>query len=198
MDTAIGIGIVVVLVVGILWVVSIYNGLVRARNQFKNAFAQIDVQLRRRYDLIPNLVETVKGYMSHEQETLTGVIEARNAAASAMKALGGDPTNAGALASLGKAEGLLGHALGALNVAFAAYPDLKADTQVQNLMEELTSTENKVAFSLQAFNDSVTSYNNSREMFPGSVVAGMFNFDEASLMEIDFAAGERDAPKVAF
>ena len=135
-----------VVVMAGLWAVSIYNGLVRARNHFKNAFAQIDVQLKRRYDLIPNLVETVKGYMKHEEGTLTGVIEARNAAASAMKALAGDPTNAAALQSLGKAEGLLGNALGALNVAFEAYPDLKADTQVQNLMEELTSTENKVGY----------------------------------------------------
>ncbi len=198
MDNAFGIGVLIGLVVVALWVVSIYNGLVRARNQFKNAFAQIDVQLKRRYDLIPNLVETVKGYMKHEEGTLTGVIEARNAAASAMKALAGDPTNASALQSLGKAEGLLGNALGALNVAFEAYPDLKADTQVQNLMEELTSTENKVGFSRQAFNDSVTSYNNSREVFPASMVAGMFGFAEAALLEIEFGEGERDAPKVSF
>lgn len=181
-----------------LWAVSIYNGLVRARNHFKNAFAQIDVQLKRRYDLIPNLVETVKGYMKHEEGTLTGVIEARNAAASAMKALAGDPTNAAALQSLGKAEGLLGNALGALNVAFEAYPDLKADTQVQNLMEELTSTENKVGFSRQAFNDSVTSYNNAREVFPASMIAGIFGFGEAALLDIEFKEGERDAPKVSF
>ena len=189
---------VVVAVVALGLGVSIYNGLVAARNHFKNAFAQIDVQLKRRYDLIPNLVETAKGYMSHERGTLEAVTEARNTALAAIKAAGANPGNPEAMASLGKAEGMLGSALGSLNVAMEAYPELKANTNMQTVMEELTSTENKVAFSRQAFNDSVMNYNNKREKFPNNIFAGMFGFSEANQLQIEFGMGERDAPKVSF
>jgi len=178
--------------------VSIYNSLVTARNHFKNAFSQIDVQLKRRYDLIPNLVETVKGYMGHERETLDAVVKARNTALAAVEAVSANPGNGAAMQSLGSAEGLLGQALGKFNIAMEAYPDLKADTSVQNLMEELTSTENKVAFSRQAFNDSVMNYNNKREVFPNNIFANLFGFSAANQLEIDFAEGERNAPKVSF
>lgn len=178
--------------------VSIYNSLVTARNHFKNAFSQIDVQLKRRYDLIPNLVETVKGYMGHERETLDAVVKARNTALAAVEAVSGNPGNGAAMQSLGSAEGLLGQALGKFNIAMEAYPDLKADSSVQNLMEELTSTENKVAFSRQAFNDSVMAYNNKREVFPNNIFASLFGFAAANQLEIEFGEGERDAPKVSF
>src|ERR1041384_3336167 len=185
------------IVLVVLYFVGVYNGLVTARNAFKNAFAQIDVQLTRRYDLIPNLVETAKGYMKHERETLEAVIQARNSAVSGLRAAAADPANAGAVAQLQGAETQLGSALGRLFALSEAYPDLKANQNMLQLSEELTSTENKVAFARQAYNDAVMSYNNQREMFPGSVIAGMFNFTPAQLLEL--AKPEmKEAPKVSF
>ena len=189
----------IVVVVGFL-VVGVYNGLVKARNAFKNAFAQIDVQLQRRFDLIPNLVETAKGYLSHERETLEAVTAARGAAQAglaAAKANLGDPT---AMAQLADSQGALNSALGRLLVTVEAYPDLKANQNMMQLTEELTSTENKVAFARQAYNDAVMGYNNKREVFPSSIVAGMFNFAPAALLEIPAAdkAAVRAAPKVEF
>ncbi len=186
-----------VVVVAIFWVVGLYNKLVGARNNYKNAFAQIDVQLTRRYDLIPNLVETAKGYMKHERETLEAVIQARNTAMSGLKAAAANPGDAGAMTALAGAEGALGASLGRLFALAEAYPDLKANQNMMQLSEELTSTENKVAFARQAYNDSVMSYNNQREMFPGSIIAGMFNFIAAQLLEISTPAA-REAPKVSF
>src|SRR3954463_15656560 len=174
-------GLIVALV---LYFVGVYNGLVTARNAFKNAFAQIDVQLTRRYDLIPNLVETVKGYIKHERETLEAVIKARNAAYAGLKTAAADPGNATAVQQLSGADQQLGGALGRLMAVAEAYPDLKANQNMMQLSEELTSTENKVAFARQAYNDSVMSYNNAREVFPSSVVAGMFNFQPASPLDI--------------
>jgi LemA protein len=191
------IGVVVVLVVLLLWVVSVYNGLVTHRNRYKNAFAQIDVQLKRRYDLIPNLVEAVKGYMKHERETLEAVINARNIAAGAAGKAASDPGNAQSIKQLNQAEGELTNALSRLMVVVEQYPDLKANQNMLSLQEELTSTENKVAFARQAFNDAVMSYNNSREVFPSNLISGMFNFSEASLFEVENPS-ERTAPKVAF
>ncbi len=192
----------VLVLVGILvvigfWVMGMFNGLVGARNLFKNAFSQIDVQLKRRYDLIPNLVETAKGYMAHERETLDAVISARNQAVSAQKAVGGNPTDPAAMKGLLNAEGAVAGSLGRLSVVMEAYPDLKANTTMNQLMEELTSTENKISFARQAYNDSVMGYNNKREMFPSSVIAGMFNFQPAQLFEVESPA-ERQAVKVAF
>ncbi|HTU68407.1 MAG TPA: LemA family protein [Steroidobacteraceae bacterium] len=187
-------GVVVVL---IFFVVSLYNRLVGARNGYKNAFAQIDVQLKRRYDLIPNLVETVKGYVKHERETLEAVIKARNSAVSAAGAAAANPGDAAAMRGLAGAEGQLTGALGRMFALAEAYPDLKANQNMMQLSEELTSTENKVAFARQAYNDSVMGYNNQREMFPGSVIAGMFNFQAAQLLELDEPAA-RQAPKVSF
>ena len=186
-------------IVGVLvaYVIGIYNNLVNLRNRVKNAFAQIDVQLTRRYDLIPNLVEAVKGYMSHERETLEAVISARNAASSSLDDAKLDPSNASAMKKLGASEGLLGSALGRLFALSEAYPDLKANQNMIQFQEELSSTENKVAFSRQAFNDSVLGYNNATENFPSSVIAGMFNFEPSSFFEID-ATEKRDAPSVSF
>src|ERR1041384_906731 len=190
--------ILLVIVVLAVWcVVGLYNKLVGSRNGYKNAFAQIDVQLTRRYDLIPNLVETAKGYMKHERETLEAVIQARNSAVSGLRAAAADPANAGAVAQLQGAETQLGSALGRLFALSEAYPDLKANQNMLQLSEELTSTENKVAFARQAYNDAVMSYNNQREMFPGSIIAGMFNFPPAQLLELDEPAA-RQAPKVSF
>jgi len=190
----------VIVVVVAFFAVGIYNGLVTARNAFKNAFAQIDVQLQRRFDLIPNLVETAKGYLSHERETFEAVTAARAAAMSGLAAAKANPGDPAAMAELGKAEGLLDGALGRLMVSVEAYPELKASQNMMQLSEELTSTENKVAFARQAFNDSVMAYNNKREVFPSSVVAGMFNFAPAALLEIPAAQQEavRAAPKVQF
>jgi len=190
--------IVLLVIVGIVLVlISTYNRLVTARNAFKNAFAQIDVQLTRRYDLIPNLVETVKGYIKHERETLEAVITARNAAYAGLKTAAADPGNATAVQQLSGADQQLGGALGRLMAVAEAYPDLKANQNMMQLSEELTSTENKVAFARQAYNDSVMSYNNAREVFPSSIVAGMFNFQPAS--PLDIAKPEaREAPKVSF
>ena len=177
--------------------IAIYNNLVNLRNRVKNAFAQIDVQLTRRYDLIPNLVEAVKGYMKHERETLEGVIKARNAAVSSLDAAKADPSNADAIKKLGAAEGLLGGALGRLFALSEAYPDLKANQNMMQFQEELASTENKVAFARQAFNDSVLSYNNAVENFPNNIIAGMFRFESASFLDID-SEQKREVPEVAF
>ena len=189
---------IVVAVVVVMMFVGIYNKLVAAKNHFKNAFAQIDVQLKRRYDLIPNLVETVKGYMSHEKDTLDAVISARNTALSAAKAAGLNPGDPQAMQSLGGAESALAGALGKLSVVMEAYPDLKADQSVSQLMEELTSTENRIAFSRQAFNDAVMAYNITREKFPNVMIAGMCGFSAANQLEIEFEPGGREAPKVQF
>jgi len=177
--------------------IGIYNNLVNQRNRVKNAFAQIDVQLTRRYDLIPNLVEAVKGYMSHERETLEAVITARNAASSSLEAAKLDPSNAAAIKKLGASEGMLGNALGRLFALSEAYPDLKANQNMMQFQEELTATENKVAFSRQAFNDAVLGYNNKAENFPNNVIAGMFRFELASFLEIQ-SEEKREVPKVAF
>ena len=187
----------VIVIIAIFWIISIYNRLVAFRNRFKNAFAQIDVQLKRRYDLIPNLVETAKTYMSHERETLEAVIAARNQAVASEKAAAAAPDDANAIKQLLGAEGALTGAMGRLFAVMEAYPDLKANQNMMQLSEELTSTENKIAFSRQAFNDSVMRYNTYRESFPPNIFAGMFNFAEAQLFEITDAA-EREAPKVSF
>lgn len=194
--------IIVVVVVGLLavfgmLVVGIYNGLVRLRNMYKNAFSQIDVQLKRRYDLIPNLVETAKAYMGHERQTLEAVIAARNSASDARVAAAANPGDPVALGKLGQADAGLGSMMGRLFAVAEAYPDLKANQNMMQLTEELTTTENKVAFSRQAYNDSVLAFNNKREVFPNNIIAGMFSFTEAALFEIE-AAAERVAPKVQF
>ena len=177
--------------------VSIYNRLVGGRNAYKNAFAQIDVQLTRRHDLIPNLVETAKGYIKHERETLEAVIAARNSAVSGLKNAAANPGNATAVQQLAGAEAQLNGALGRLFAVAEAYPDLKANQNMMQLSEELTSTENKVAFARQAFNDAVMNYNNQREMFPNSIVAGMFMFTPAQLLEIE-SPEKRAVPQVKF
>lgn len=182
----------------VLWAVGLYNGLVVLRNRFKNAFAQIDVQLRRRYDLIPNLVETAKGYLAHERETLTAVVEARNQAAGAAKALAAAPGDPAAVRAFAAAESGLAGVLSRLMVVVERYPELKADRQMARVSEELTSTENRIAFARQAYNDAVTAYNTKRELFPTSLVAGAFNFAAAALLEATDAAAQRDAPHVAF
>jgi LemA protein len=181
----------------VFWLIADYNGLVTLRNRFKNAFAQIDVQLKRRYDLIPNLVETAKGYMSHERETLEAVIQARNMAMTAGKAAAQNPADGGAMAGLVGAEGMLTGALGKLFALSEAYPDLKANQNMMQLTEELTSTENKISFARQAYNDAVTVFNTKRETFPTNVVANLFNFMAATLFEIEDAA-QKEAPKVSF
>ena len=196
-------GLVILLViVGVVafWAMGIYNGLVTARNAFKNAFAQIDVQLQRRFDLIPNLVETAKGYIKHERETLEAVIAARGAAMAGLSAAKASPGDPSAMAELAASQGALNGALGRLMAVAEAYPDLKANQNMMQLSEELTSTENKVAFARQAFNDAVMGYNNRREVFPNSILAGMFNFAPAALLEIpaEQQAAVRAAPKVQF
>jgi LemA protein len=184
----------------VFWAVGIYNGLVTERNAYKNAFAQIDVQLQRRFDLIPNLVEVAKKYMAHERETLEAVIAARSAAQSGLAAAKANPGDPEAMAQLAAAQGQLNAGLGRLLAVAEAYPDLKANQNMMQLTEELTSTENKVAFARQAFNDMVMAYNNKREVFPNSVFAGMFGFQPATLLEIpaDKQAQVREAPKVQF
>ncbi|HEY4300080.1 MAG TPA: LemA family protein [Candidatus Didemnitutus sp.] len=179
------------------WIVGNYNSLVTLRNRFKNAFAQIDVQLKRRYDLIPNLVETAKGYMKHERETLEAVIAARNTAYTASKAAAANPADAGAVKNLLGAESGLTGALSRLMVVSEQYPDLKANQNMMQLTEELTSTENKISFARQAYNDSVTVYNTRREVFPTNMIANTFNFAAAQLFEVENTA-ERTAPKVSF
>lgn len=182
-----------------LWGVGIYNGLVTARNAFRNAFAQIDVQLQRRFDLIPNLVETARAYMSHERETLEAVTAARAAAQSGLAAAKANPGDPEAMATLAATQGQLNGVLGRLMMVAEAYPDLKANQNMMQLTEELTSTENRVAFARQAYNDSVMAYNNKREVFPSSVIAGMFNFGAAALLDIPADRAEvREAPKVQF
>ena len=185
------------IVLALMLLVGIYNRLVSARNAYKNAFAQIDVQLTRRYDLIPNLVETAKGYIKHERETLEAVVRARNAAVSGLKAAAASPGDPAALQQLAGAENTLTGALGRLFAVAEAYPDLKANQNMMQLSEELTSTENKVAFARQAFNDAVMSYNTTREVFPNNFVANAFGFAPAQLLEID-SAEKRAAPKVSF
>jgi len=189
----------VILGVGLLLVfslVGIYNRLVVARNRFKNAFAQIDVQLKRRYDLIPNLIEAVKGYMAHERETLDAVIKARKGAMAAEQKVAANPADPAAMKELNRAEGQLDGTLGRLFALSEAYPDLKANQNMLALQEELTATENKIGFARQAFNDSVMAYNNRREVFPAVMVAGMFGFTQAALLEAE--KEEREAPKVSF
>ncbi len=189
---------VAVVVVLIVWGIGIFNRLVALKNRYQNAFAQIEVQLKRRHDLIPNLVETVKGYMSHERETLEAVIEARNQAASGLAAAAGDPGNAQAIEQLGAAERVLGGAMGRLLALSEAYPDLKASQNMQQLTEELTSTENKVSFARQAFNDAVTAYNTYKQSFPAVVFAGTFGHaGDASLLEFDSEA-IAEPPQVSF
>ena len=189
--------ILIILVGAVLFAISIYNRLVSGRNRFKNAFAQIDVQLTRRHDLIPNLVETAKGYMKHERETLEAVINARNTAVAGLKAAAADPSDPEAMKKLAQAEQGLSGALGRLFALSEAYPDLKANENMMQLSEELTTTENKVAFSRQAYNDSVMTYNTLRESFPNNFFAGWFNFRPAELLEIEDEA-KREVPKVSF
>ncbi len=186
-------------VIGIVfWAISIYNGLVAQRNRFKNAFAQIDVQLKRRYDLIPNLVEVAKGYMAHERGTLEAVIAARNGAASAAQKAAADPADAQAIQGLATAEAGLSGALGKLFALAEAYPDLKANQNMMAVQEELTSTENKIAFARQAYNDSVMGYNTRRESFPDVIFAGFFQFKPAELLQATESVEERQAVKVKF
>ncbi|MEX1074349.1 MAG: LemA family protein [Burkholderiales bacterium] len=180
------------------WVIAIYNGLVTLRNRFKNAFAQIDVQLKRRYDLIPNLVDAAKGYLAHERQTLEAVIAARGAAVNAAQRAAAAPGDPVAMTGLAQAEGVLGGALGRLLAVFEAYPDLKANQNILQVQEELTSTENKVAFARQGYNDAVMSYNTRRESVPDNIVAGLFAFKEATLLEATESKEERQAPKVKF
>jgi LemA protein len=189
--------ILIILVGVIVFAISIYNRLVAGRNRFKNAFAQIDVQLTRRHDLIPNLVETAKGYIKHERETLEAVINARNTAVSGLKAAAADPSNPEAMKNLSQAEQGLSGALGRLFALSEAYPDLKANQNMMQLSEELTTTENKVAFARQAYNDSVMDYNTLRESFPNNFFAGWFSFRPAELLEIEDEA-KREVPKVSF
>jgi LemA protein len=186
-----------IVVAVVVWAVGIYNRLINLRNGFKNAFAQIDVQLTRRHDLIPNLVEAVKGYIKHERETLEAVISARNRAVAGLKEASANPDNPDAIRELSGAESQLSGALGRLFALAEAYPDLKANQNVMHLQEELASTENRVAFSRQAFNDAVMTYNNTRENFPNNFIAGYFSFRQAEFLEIESEA-KREVPKVQF
>ena len=189
---------VLIVALAAAWGVITYNRLVSLRNRFKNSFAQIDVQLKRRYDLIPNLVETAKAYMKHEREALEAVIAARNQAASANAKAAGNPADAGAIQGLVAAEGALNASLGKLFALAEAYPDLKANQNMMQLTEELTSTENRIAFARQAYNDGVMSYNTAIEQFPPSVIANMFGFAQADLLQSTESAQERAAVKVSF
>jgi LemA protein len=189
--------VLIALVLIVFYMIGLYNRLVSLRNRFKNAFAQIDVQLKRRYDLIPNLVETARAYMQHEKETLESVIRARNAAVAAGQHAAADPANAAAMQGLAGAEKALGGALTRFFALSEAYPELKANQNMMQLTEELTSTENRIAFARQSYNDAVTAYNTARESFPANVVAAPFNFEEAVLLLIEDAA-ERTAPRISF
>lgn len=189
---------VVVVLVVLAWVIGAYNRLVGLRNRFKNAFAQIDVQLKRRYDLIPNLVEVAKGYMKHERETLEAVIAARNSAVSANAKVAANPADAAAMQQMAQAEGALSQTLGRLFALSEAYPDLKANQNMMQLSEELTSTENKISFARQAFNDAVMGYNTAIEQFPSNLIAGMFRFTPAELLQATEAPEERKAVRVQF
>ncbi|MDN3638953.1 LemA family protein [Simiduia curdlanivorans] len=189
----------VILALFIFYVVGIFNQLVALKNRFENAFAQIEVQLKRRYDLIPNLVETAKGYIKHERETLEAVIAARNQALSGLKEMAGQVGDAASVAKLNQAEGMLSQALGKLNVVVEAYPDLKANQNMMQLSEELTSTENKVSFARQAFNDAVTAYNSYKQSFPPVFFASLFGHSkDATLLEFADSAAIQEAPKIAF
>jgi LemA protein len=191
--------VLVVLAAIAFWIASIYNRLVALKNRYENGFSQIEVQLKRRYDLIPNLVETAKGYMAHERETLEAVINARNQAMAGLQAAAADPSNAGAIKELSGAEGMLGSAMGRLNVVMEAYPDLKANQNMMQLTEELTTTENKVAFSRQGYNDQVTAYNTYRQSFPPTVFANMFGHThDAELLEFADSEQIQAAPNVSF
>ena len=189
---------VVILVLIAFYFTSIYNKLIALRNLYMNSYAQIDVQLKRRYDLIPNLVESTKGYLAHERNTLEAVIKARNSAFDASKLAAANPGNTAAMTGLTQAEGVLGSALGKLLAVVESYPDLKANQTISQLMEELTSTENKISFARQAYNDFVAEYNIKREQFPNNIIAVSFNFDPAKLLEAVEKAEERIAPKVSF
>jgi len=187
------------LIIAVLWSIAIYNQLVALANRYKNAFAQIEVQLKRRHDLIPNLVEAAKGYLSHERETLEAVIAARNEAAAALQAAAASNVDASAITNLSGAEGMLGKAMGKLNVVMEAYPDLKASANMQQLSEELASTENRVAFARQGFNDSVMGYNTYRQSFPNVLIAKYFGHrDDASLLEFEDSQEIQSAPSVSF
>ncbi|MDX1537570.1 LemA family protein [Arsukibacterium sp.] len=191
--------VLVIFAVIIFYVISIFNQLVKLKNRFQNAFAQIEVQLKRRYDLIPNLVETAKAYMSHERETLEAVISARNAAMAGLKVAANNPGDAGAISQLAGAEGALQSAMGRLNMVMEAYPDLKANQNMMQLSEELTSTENRVAFARQAFNDAVTEYNTYKQSFPPVLVAATFGHaNDAALLEFEDSQLIQAAPKVSF
>ena len=189
---------VVILAVVAFYFVGIYNHLITLRNLYRNAFTQIDIQLKRRYDLIPNLVEAAKGYLAHERGTLEAVIKARNSAVDASRAAAQSPGSASAMTGLSQAEGALSGVLSRLLAVVESYPDLKANQTIANLMEELTSTENKISFARQAYNDAVTGYNIQREKFPQSVIASTFDFKAAALLEVTEKAEERTAPKVSF
>lgn len=196
MEFLIFLGIIAVLVA---WVVAIYNKLVTLKNQYLNGFAQIEVQLKRRYDLIPNLIETAKGYIAHERDTLEAVVNARNQAMAGLKAAAADPNNAAAMQELGSAEGALGGALARLNVVVEAYPDLKANENMMQLSEEITTTENRVAFARQAYNDQIMEYNTYRQSFPPVVFASMFGHPtDATLLEFEDSEAIQAAPKVSF
>ncbi len=196
MELLIALGVLVLLA---FWIASIYNQLVALKNRYENGFSQIEIQLKRRYDLIPNLVETAKGYMSHERETLESVIQARNQAMNGLQSAADDPSNPQAIKDLSSAEGLLGGALGRLNVVMESYPDLKANQNMMQLTEELTSTENKVAFARQGYNDQVTEYNTYRQSFPPVVFANLFKHGiDAELLEFADSEAIQAAPTVSF
>ena len=196
MELLITLGVLVLLA---FWIASIYNQLVALKNRYENGFSQIEIQLKRRYDLIPNLVETAKGYMSHERETLESVIQARNQAMNGLQSAADDPSNSQAIKDLSSAEGLLGGALGRLNVVMESYPDLKANQNMMQLTEELTSTENKVAFARQGYNDQVTEYNTYRQSFPPVVFANLFKHGiDAELLEFTDSEAIQAAPTVSF
>jgi LemA protein len=196
-----GSGLITLIVIAVIaiYLISLFNKLVNLKNRYQNAFAQIDVQLKRRYDLIPNLVETAKAYMAHESKTLEAVVEARNTALQQLKTASSNPADAQAMAGLGHAETQLGGALGRLNVTMEAYPDLKANQNMMQLSEELTSTENKVSFARQAMNDAATEYNTARQSFPANIVAGLFGHNkDMALLEFEDHQAIQAAPKVSF